>query len=139
MATSPRTVTSDPVSVRPIQLEQVEHLLKLQKWAQKITSILDLDVLIDQVVNDVACDFGCVEANLYLHDEVHGELEAAGVHGCTTIAQRPSEFGVVLKSALCAGSSKNRQNIERGSCRRAPRHFQGRLLGGEDDIMGPRR
>ncbi len=83
MATSPRTVTSDPVSVRPIQLEQVEHLLKLQKWAQKITSILDLDVLIDQVVNDVACDFGCVEANLYLHDPEHGELEAAAVHGCT--------------------------------------------------------
>ena len=83
MATSPRTVTSDPVSVRPMQLEQVEHLLKLQKWAQKITSILDLDVLIDQVVNDVACDFGCVEANLYLHDQEHGELEAAAVHGCT--------------------------------------------------------
>jgi sigma-B regulation protein RsbU (phosphoserine phosphatase) len=58
-------------------------LLKLQKWAQKITSILDLDVLIDQVVNDVACDFGCVEANLYLHDPEHGELEAAAVHGCT--------------------------------------------------------
>jgi sigma-B regulation protein RsbU (phosphoserine phosphatase) len=76
-------VTSDPVSVRPIQLEQVEHLLKLQKWAQKITSILDLDVLIDQVVNDVACDFGCVEANLYLHDPEHGELGAAAVHGCT--------------------------------------------------------
>ena len=31
-----------------MQLEQVEHLLKLQKWAQKITSILDLDELIDQ-------------------------------------------------------------------------------------------
>jgi phosphoserine phosphatase RsbU/P len=83
MATLPRTVFSDTVAVRPMQLEQVEHLLKLQRWAQKITSILDLDVLIDQVVNDVACDFGCVEANLYLHDEVHGELEAAGVHGCT--------------------------------------------------------
>ena len=83
MATTPRTVTSDPVPVRPMQLEQVEHLLKLRKWAQKITSILDLDVLIDQVVNDVACDFGCVEANLYLHDQEHGELEAAAVHGCT--------------------------------------------------------
>jgi sigma-B regulation protein RsbU (phosphoserine phosphatase) len=83
MATSPGTAISDPVPVRAIQLEQVEHLLKLQKWAQKITSILDLDELIDQVVNDVACDFGCVEANLYLHDEEHAELEMAGVHGCT--------------------------------------------------------
>ncbi|HMH07309.1 MAG TPA: hypothetical protein VK579_11585, partial [Terriglobales bacterium] len=83
MATLPRPVITDPVSLRPVPLEQVEHLLKLQKWSRKITSILDLDQLIDQVVNDVACSFGCVEANLYLHDEPRGELEAAGVHGCT--------------------------------------------------------
>ncbi len=83
MSTVPRSFITDPATVRPLPLEQVEHLLKLQKWSRKITSILDLDVLIDQVVNDVACDFGCVEANLYLHDEEHGELEMAGVHGCT--------------------------------------------------------
>jgi sigma-B regulation protein RsbU (phosphoserine phosphatase) len=83
MATSPRIVLPDPLAVRPIHSEQVEHLLKLQKWARKITSILDLDELIDQVVNNVACAFGCVETNLYLHDDEHGELEMAGVHGCT--------------------------------------------------------
>jgi phosphoserine phosphatase RsbU/P len=83
MATVPRTVIPDAGQLRPLPLEQVEHLLKLQKWARKITSILDLDELIDQVVNDVACALGCVEANLYLHDEDHGELEMAGVHGCT--------------------------------------------------------
>ena len=48
MATSPRPVVPEPVAARPVQLDQVEHLLKLQKWAQKITSILDLDELIDQ-------------------------------------------------------------------------------------------
>ena len=83
MATMPRPGVTDPVSVRPVPLEQVEHLLKLQKWSRKITSILDLDELIDHVVNDVSCAFGCVETNLYLHDEEHGDLEAAGVHGCT--------------------------------------------------------
>src|ERR1700745_1638117 len=83
MATMPRPVVTDPASVRPVHPEQVEHLLKLQKWSRKITSILDLDELIDHVVNDVSCAFGCVEANLYLHDAEHGELEAAGVHGCT--------------------------------------------------------
>ena len=62
---------------------RLRHLLKLQKWSRKITSILDLDELIDHVVNDVSCAFGCVETNLYLHDAEHGELEAAGVHGCT--------------------------------------------------------
>ena len=84
MATMPRPVDSvtEPVSVRPAPFEQVEHLLKLQKWSRKITSILDLDELIDHVVNDVSCAFGCVETNLYLHDPDRGELEAAGVHGC---------------------------------------------------------
>ena len=83
MATSPRTANADYLAVRQLQFEQVEDLLKLQKAAQKITSILDLDQLIDQVVNDVARSFGCVEANLYLHDEERAELVLAGVHGCT--------------------------------------------------------
>src|SRR5580765_6093504 len=83
MATSPHTVVPEPAAVRPVQLDQVEHLLKLQKWAQKITSILDLDELIAKIVDDVAAAFCCVEATIYLHDEEHGELEMAGVHGCT--------------------------------------------------------
>jgi len=83
MATSPRTTSLDYVSIRPLPLEQLDDLLRLQKAAQKITSILDLDQLIDRIVNDVARSFGCVEAGVYLHDEARGEMELAGVHGCT--------------------------------------------------------
>jgi phosphoserine phosphatase RsbU/P len=83
MAASPRPLISDTTAIRPVQLDQVEHLLKLQKWAQKITSILDLDELISKIVDDVAAAFCCVEATIYLHDEQRGELEMAGVHGCT--------------------------------------------------------
>jgi phosphoserine phosphatase RsbU/P len=83
MAASPRPLVSDTTTIRPVQLDQVEHLLKLQKWAQKITSILDLDELITKIVHDVAGAFCCVEATIYLHDEERGELEMAGVHGCT--------------------------------------------------------
>jgi sigma-B regulation protein RsbU (phosphoserine phosphatase) len=83
MATSPRTVVAEPVSVRPVQLDQLEHLLKLQKWAQKITSILDLDELITKIVDDVAAAFSCIEAAIYLHDEDRSELEMVSVHGCT--------------------------------------------------------
>ncbi len=83
MAASSRPLASDTTAVRPVQLDQVEHLLKLQKWAQKITSILDLDELITKIVDDVAAAFCCVEATIYLHDEERGELEMAGVHGCT--------------------------------------------------------
>lgn len=81
MATSPRT--ADYLSPRELHFGQVEDLLKLQKAAQKINSILDLDQLIDNIVNEVAQSFGCVEANLYLHDEERGELLLAGVRGCT--------------------------------------------------------
>jgi len=66
-----------------LQVEQIEDLLKLQKATQKISSILDLDELIDKIVTEVVQLFGCVEANIYLHDEDRHELTLTGVHGCT--------------------------------------------------------
>jgi phosphoserine phosphatase RsbU/P len=83
MATIPGTFAADAVPVHPLRADQVADLQKLQKAAQKITSILDLDQLIDKIVNDVARSFGCVEAGVYLHDEEHGEMVLAGVHGCS--------------------------------------------------------
>ena len=61
----------------------VEDLQRVQKSAQRISSILDLDQLIDSVVNEVAHSFGCVEASVYLHDEERGEMVMTGVCGCT--------------------------------------------------------
>jgi len=72
-----------PLSVRPLLGDQVEDLQRLQKAAQQISSILDLDQLIDQIVNDVARSFGCLEASIYLHDETGAEMVMAGVHGCS--------------------------------------------------------
>jgi len=84
MATSPDTlVSSEQSALQTLHIDQVEDLLKLQKAAQKITSILDLDQLVDKVVNEVAHSFSCVEANLYLHDEDRAEMVLAGVCGCT--------------------------------------------------------
>src|SRR5438132_5131792 len=84
MATSARTTHPDHLATRDLQFHQVEDLLKLQKAAQKITSILDLDQLIDKVVHEIASSFGCLEANIYLHDEPRAELILAGVCGCTS-------------------------------------------------------
>src|SRR3984885_13636328 len=81
MAAIPGAVTAVPFP--PLRIDQVEDLQKLQKAAQKIPSILDLDQLIDNIVNDVARSFGCVEAGIYLHDEERGEIVLAGVHGCS--------------------------------------------------------
>src|SRR5882672_979030 len=83
MATNPRVVTVDVPPVGGLHAGQVEDLQRLQKAAQKISSILDLDQLIDNIVNDVARSFGCVEASIYLHDEERAEMVLAGVHGCS--------------------------------------------------------
>ena len=82
MATFP-TIAGDEFPIRPLPVNLVEDLQRVQKAAQKITSILDLDQLIDSVVNEVAHSFGCLEASIYLHDEPHAELVIAGVCGCT--------------------------------------------------------
>jgi len=83
MSTSPRAITTDALPVHALRAEQIEDLQKVQKAAQKISSILDLDQLIDNIVNDVARSFGCVEASIYLHDEERAEMVLAGVHGCS--------------------------------------------------------
>jgi len=69
-------------SPHPLAVEQIEDLLKLQKAAQRISSILDLDELIDKVVNDIARSFGCIDADIYLHNEQRGELVLARACGC---------------------------------------------------------
>jgi sigma-B regulation protein RsbU (phosphoserine phosphatase) len=83
MSTSPAIVNSDQIAVRELHIQQVEDLLKLQKAAQKINSILDLDELIDKIVTEVAQSFGCLEATIYLHDEANQELVLTAVCGCT--------------------------------------------------------
>jgi sigma-B regulation protein RsbU (phosphoserine phosphatase) len=86
VATAPRVITAEHQAAHQLPSSQVSDLLKLQKAAQKISSILDLDRLIEKVVNDVARSFGCVEADIYLHDEARGELVLAGAHGCAGCA-----------------------------------------------------
>src|SRR5579864_5738267 len=83
MATSSEMIEIIPDGLPVISEAHFQDLLKLQKAAQKITSILDLDELIDKIVNDIACAFGCVEINVYLHDAERCELVLAGERGCT--------------------------------------------------------
>src|SRR5271156_5121671 len=83
MALSPEVADRTAIASHALQIGQVDELLKLQKAAQKIASILDLDQLIDKIVNDVAHTFGYVESSIYLHNEDRGEMVLLGVHGCT--------------------------------------------------------
>jgi phosphoserine phosphatase RsbU/P len=82
-ATISGATVGSAVPIPPLFGDQVEDLQRLQKAAHKITSILDLDELIDKIVNDVARTFGCIETNIYLHEPERREMVLAGVHGCT--------------------------------------------------------
>lgn len=83
MDPSPIAASVDHSITRQLLLNQVEDLIKLQKAAQKITSILDLDDLINKIATEIVQSFGCIEANIYLNDETQNELVLAGVCGCT--------------------------------------------------------
>ena len=82
MAASPNITAPLPSNRDPLNLDQVEDLLKLQKAAQKISSILDLDQLVDKVVNEIANSFGCLDSDIYLHNEERGELLLVCANGC---------------------------------------------------------
>ena len=77
------SLAGNELVIRPVPEDLVEELQRVQKIAQTITSILDLDQLIDRIVNDVAISFGCVEASVFLHDEERHEMVMASVRGCT--------------------------------------------------------
>ena len=81
MATSPypNAEASDFVSRSRI----LEQVARIQHAAQRITSTLDLDLLIDHVVGEVARGFGCVETAIFLRDFEANDMVLAGVQGCT--------------------------------------------------------
>src|ERR1700747_1790090 len=76
-------IPTNPEGLRTVSEERIHELLQLQKAAQKISSILDLDQLIEKIANDVAGSFGCLEIDIYLHEPEKREMGLAGVHGCT--------------------------------------------------------
>ena len=82
MATLPR-VNLIPPTMAPVPTDNMQELLRLQRAAQRINSVLDLDQLIDRVAEEVAQSMGCVETSIFLHEEESAELVLAGVHGCT--------------------------------------------------------
>ena len=62
---------------------RIAELVRLQKFAQRITSTLDIEELVPRIVEEVAASLGCVEINLYLRDPGDPEFVLAGVHGCS--------------------------------------------------------
>ena len=63
--------------------QRLAELVRLQKFAQRITSTLDIEELVPRIVDEVAASLGCVEINLFLRDPEQPEFVLAGVRGCT--------------------------------------------------------
>jgi sigma-B regulation protein RsbU (phosphoserine phosphatase) len=63
--------------------QKICDLLKLQQSAQQITSILDLDELLESIVTNVVVDFDAVEASVLLKDPERDELILAAMRGCS--------------------------------------------------------
>jgi phosphoserine phosphatase RsbU/P len=62
---------------------RIAELVRLQKFAHRITSTLDIEELVPRIVDEVAASLGCVEINLYLRDPEHPEFILEGVRGCS--------------------------------------------------------
>jgi sigma-B regulation protein RsbU (phosphoserine phosphatase) len=63
--------------------QKIRELLLLQRVAQRINSILDLELLLEEVVTDVAQTFGYSRSGVLLKDDETNELVIAAVQGWT--------------------------------------------------------
>ncbi|MFY9559780.1 MAG: GAF domain-containing SpoIIE family protein phosphatase [Terriglobales bacterium] len=73
---------SGPPSLEP-PAHRIAELVRLQKFAQRITASLDLDEIVQRITDEVAASLGCVEINIYLHDQPNSELVLTGTRGCS--------------------------------------------------------
>lgn len=74
---------------------EVQELLLLQRVAQRINSILDLDSVLEQIVDDVAQTFGYSRTAILLLDEEHpDDLVIAAVRGWTRFHEKGHRFKV---------------------------------------------
>jgi sigma-B regulation protein RsbU (phosphoserine phosphatase) len=84
LATSPLTDFGFPNPPLPdTPALKLAELVRLQKFAQRITSTLDIEELVPRIVDEVAASLGCVEINIYLRDPEQSGFVLAGVRGCT--------------------------------------------------------
>lgn len=63
---------------------QIDELFLLQRVAQRIASLLDIDLLLEEIVGDVAETFGYSRSGVLLKDDSTNELVIAAVRGWTS-------------------------------------------------------
>lgn len=70
---------------------QLQNLLRVQKAVQRISSILDLETLLDEIVDTLVASFGCTEPNILLKEE--NDLVVAAICGCE-VHHKGFRFGI---------------------------------------------
>lgn len=82
-------------SARIRELEvRVRQLELLQEAAQKVSSILDLEELLDEIVGSVAETFGCTRTAVLLKDESRDELEMIAMRGFSNLHLKGYRFRI---------------------------------------------
>ena len=85
--------------------EQIDELFLLQRVAQRIAALLDIDVLLEEIVGDVAQTFGYSRSGVLLKDDLTNELVIAAVRGWTVNFHQKGErfkigqYGIVGRVA----------------------------------------
>ena len=97
--------------------EQIDELFLLQRVAQRIAALLDIDVLLEEIVGDVAQTFGYSRSGVLLKDDLTNELVIAAVRGWTVNFHQKGErfkigqYGIVGRVAASAIASASRSSF----------------------------
>jgi sigma-B regulation protein RsbU (phosphoserine phosphatase) len=103
---------------------RIEELFLLQRVAQKINSILDLETLLDQVVGDVASTFGYDRLAVLLKDDQTGELViAAGWAG--ELCLKGTRFKIGEGSGMSAHAAASGETFYAPDVRKIPFYIVG--------------
>jgi phosphoserine phosphatase RsbU/P len=106
------------------QLPRIEELFLLQRVAQKINSILDLDTLLDEIVGDVANTFGYTRLAVLLKDDHTDELViAAGWTG--ELCLKDTRFKIGHGSGIGAHAAATGETFYAPDVRKVPFYVVG--------------
>src|SRR5258708_136967 len=103
---------------------RIEELYLLQRVAQKINSILDLDALLDQIVADVAETFGYTRLAVLLTDEASDELViAAGWTG--ELCLKGTRFKIGEKDGMSGHAAATGETFYSADVKKVPFYISG--------------
>ena len=117
-----------PPAALPYAFDNLDHLLRieelylLQRVAQKINSILDLEILLDEVVGDVAKTFGYTRLAVMLKDGEHLEI-AAGWAG--ELCLKGTRYKIGENDGMSGRAAATGETVYSNDVRKVPFYIAG--------------